>query len=188
MYDILNNCDYKVVKQHAQRILESLDYIDSNIYKSFFNVGIVRRNMFDAALSYTIASITNEWDDYTYTRNDVLTIDVEQFIESIDIQFDNLAAFYKLKNMNMFDKIVYYEDLTFIPQIDIDKYCTYTNSKCTKYFESIVTVCAPDKKKIVINYEQLYNISLDYFKTKIDYETKLYIDGVTHKVYSTNNI
>jgi hypothetical protein len=161
-YEAIKDKNVFVIKHHARefdRLVKHYGY--NRLANRFYNIGLIRNNIFTLALSLSVAEHTTEFRGYTYTVNDKITIDKQDFITYLYIQIQGWEAF--VSNQYHYDEIVYYRDLTFNSTTDFNK----LDLAVIKFPEVTLTDIekdyqAPDKFEVVTNYTELYNITLDF--------------------------
>lgn len=125
---------------------------------------LLRRNIFEAVLSFTIANHINDYSNPDVDRP--ITIHETAFLSKLEKVLDMWKLFVQYKNQNKYHHIVYFEDLTFDPAIDLQKFNISVGPTHNEYIKR------QDKNTIVKNYDDLY----DHFnKVMKNYK----IDGVT---------
>lgn len=142
--------EYWLAKVHS---IDIRNLKELNLYNDFanlpdYNILLLRKDIFQAALSLCVASIKQQW---TNDHDDLpIEISEEKFIEMYTHQVN-----YKNMYTNMhFDQVIYTEDLTEDPN-DIWSVLTgqYPDNPITNTIEK-----SPDKTKVVTNYQQLKDL------------------------------
>jgi hypothetical protein len=125
---------------------------------------LLRRNLFDAALSYCIARATDEWT--TYSAQTPFTIDPILMSECISEVATNTLHLLQYNNTN--SEYVYYEDFKGWGRHD------YSNLKwCNTHKDSLRPIQikeveqAPSKVDLIVNYDELYETSVNTLNTMI---------------------
>ena len=126
---------------------------EAGVYKRFecmpdYNILLLRKNLFDSALSLCIASIKQQWTNEHDTKP--IKISVDKFNEMLGHQIEYQDSY----NDMTFDTTIYTEDLTNDPN-DIWNMLTGTQPK-----HSITNSISksPNKQQVVINYKELRSI------------------------------
>lgn len=173
-YEAIKDPNILVIKHHAREFDCLVNHYGYNrIAKRFYNIGLIRNNIFSLALSFSIAHQTKQFRGYTYTTDDKITIDRQDFIRCLHNQIRSWEAF--VSNRDHYNKIVCYRDLTFNPAMDFNKLdlevSNFTEVKLTDAKKDFLSFYltdtekdypAPNKFEIVTNYTELYNITLDF--------------------------
>ena len=163
-YEEIKDNNVFVIKHHARdfdRLVQHYGY--NRLANRFYNIGLVRNNIFSLALSFSIAHQTTEFRGYTYTVNDKITIDKRDFIRCLHNQIIGWEAF--VSNRDHYNEIVYYRDLTFDPVTDFNKLdLAVIKFPEAKLEDTGKDYQAPNKYEVVTNYTELYNITLDFLK------------------------
>jgi hypothetical protein len=183
-YEAIKDKNVFVIKHHAMmfdRLVKHYGY--DRLANRFYNIGLVRNNIFSLALSFSVAHQTNQFRTYTYTTNDKITIDRKDFIRCLHNQIKEWEAF--ASNLSHYNEIVYYRDLTFNPATDFNK----LDLAVIKFPEVELTddekeQPAPDKFSVVTNYTELYNITLDFLSHYT--HPLIEVTGVNFELRSTN--
>lgn len=80
-YDAIKNSNVSVIKHHARQFSCLADHYGYNrLVNRFYNIGLIRNNIFSLALSLSVAKYTTQFANYTYTTNDKITINRQDFI------------------------------------------------------------------------------------------------------------
>ena len=161
----IKNLNTSVIKNHAWHINNLLEYDLLDEFKNLntYNIILIRKNIFESALSQTVAVIKNEWTDHKNFNK--IDVPVDMFKDSIDSQIYSVCLIAQ-NNWNFtYNEIKYFEDLTFVPSIDFFN----TNICQVKNISDLRQVKIPDnlfkspnKKDIVNNYNELQDIALEY--------------------------
>lgn len=155
--DKMISSDVVVTKNHINELMSISD--QKKLYDDFWSIPFVhvvllRRNIFECTLSRCIAHHTSQWDEYTYTTDDNFVISQELFVS----EFYNSISMWNVVSTNKFnvtyDRVLYYEDLTFKPDVDCSLFGIEYNGHDINYEKS------PDKLSVVSNYSSLKDVSL----------------------------
>jgi hypothetical protein len=169
-YEAIKDKNVFVIKHHAiefDRLVKHYGY--NRLANRFYNIGLIRNNIFSLALSFSIATHTTQFRNYTYTIDDKITIGKKDFITCLHYQIQGWEAF--VSNRNHYNEILYYRDLTFNPATDFNNLdlaiIKFNEVKLTDAeFQCLIDIetepPAPDKFSVVTNYTELYNITLDF--------------------------
>lgn len=145
--------DVVVTKNHIHELMSIPDYNDFWSIP-FIHVVLLRKNIFECTLSRCIAIHTKQWSEYTYTANDRFVIPQELFVS----EFYNSIYMWNTVSTNKFnisyDRVLYYEDLTFKSDVDCSLFGIKYNGRDVNYEKS------PDKLSVVSNYSSLQDVSL----------------------------
>ena len=130
---------------------------------NLYNIVILRKNIFNNAISLAVAKTKNEWFDYKDMS--VITIEEKFFIECLYSYLVNLRLFKENKWNLKYNEVIFYEDLTFNPVVDFSNlnFCNTKNLKNIKLPNNFKK--SPSKKDTVRNYDTLYNIAVSNLKT-----------------------
>jgi hypothetical protein len=149
-----------VIKTHIYELDALVKY---NLLEDFRNIDhyrimLLRRNIFESALSLSIAKIKDQWTNHVNT--DTIIVPVQNFIESFWFQWNMMRAL--VINELAYDEVIYYEELTFCPRTDF-----YNTKLCDQDIDALPEVHivdnlykAPNKKQTVENYDDLYTCCL----------------------------
>jgi hypothetical protein len=169
-YEAIKDKNVFVIKHHAMSFDRLVTHYGYNrLANRFYNIGLIRNNIFSLALSFSIAHQTTQFRGYTYTTDDKITIDKQDFIRCLHNQIKGWEAF--VHNLDHYNEIVYYRDLTFNPVTDFNKLdlaaIKFPQVKLTDIeFQCLLDIekdyQAPNKFEVVTNYTELYNITLDF--------------------------
>lgn len=132
---------------------------------NFYNIGLVRKDIWETSMSLAIANYKNQWFDYDTDR---FKMDVDFYDTWLKNCLGALTEFKQNKCNIDFNEIVFYEDLSLNPRTD------FSNLKlCNQSFNSLHTVklfktfkAAPRKTDIVLNYNQIRDY---YCKAVLEY-------------------
>lgn len=164
-YEAIKDPNVFVIKHHARQF-DSLvkHYGYERLSNRFYNIGLIRNNIFSLALSLSVAKYTGQSGDYTYTIDDKITIDKPEFIQCLHTQIRAWEAF--VNNLYHYNEIVYYRDLTFDPATDFNNLKLAVNPFPTgiELMENKKEYLAPNKFEVVTNHSELYEATLDFLK------------------------
>ena len=150
--------DVVVTKNHINELMSISDHNDFWSIP-FIHVVLLRRNIFECTLSRCVAIHTKQWSEYKYTANDRFMIPQELFVS----EFHNSISMWNAVSTNKFnisyDRVLYYEDLTFKSDVDCSLFGIKYNGKDVNYEKS------PDKLSVVSNYSLLQDVSLRILNT-----------------------
>ena len=164
--EMLDKPQEHVMKLMTTDINSTIEHIDYKKYRDkFYSIGILRKNLFNATISYALADYTQQFDDYTYTDALRINISVKRFLKRLREQLYALESYQTLKAMNYFDHELIYEELSFIPVVDLYHIPHFTNRLTIVDQNSIVpTTRAPGKFKIITNTEELREVYKKYIQ------------------------
>jgi LPS sulfotransferase NodH len=180
LYEECSTRNDVLVKAHIShfhhRFFRGCDYIESlNKLKEleWYTIRLIRRDLFQAALSLTLAFQTGTWHS-PYTQ-DKVTLDPTTFLNNCVVVYQTHLRRIVYNDFNFkFDETVIYEDFVYDPRTDFASL-----DICSVPLESIspiqVDPRAPKKKEIIENYDELQQIALDYAKTLND--DRIILDG-----------
>ena len=97
-YAAIKEPNVVVIKHHARQFDNLVKHYGyERLSNRFYNIGLIRNNIFSLALSLSVVKHTGQAADYTYTVNDKLTIDRETFISCLHTQICAWEAFVSCK-------------------------------------------------------------------------------------------
>jgi hypothetical protein len=167
-----------LVKVHPQQtsyreVIQYNDIFKKFYMHDFYTIGLIRRDIFATALSWSISLDTGIWlPPYDYDR---MEIDVESFVRQFKI---TLEAIDTMVNHSMidYDEVLYYEDIESIPLDDI-RLLDICPVDVESYGEIETLYKAPEKKDIVENIVELRlavkDISLEVNNVHINKDMKI---------------
>lgn len=164
--DTMNLSHVVVTKNHIDQLLD-IKNTNEEIYQKFINVGwfnivLLRKNIFENTLSRAIALIKNSWNNHTYSESDSLLLDIKFFKD----QLDTTVYYWKSISTNLlkiqYNNVIYYEDLSFEPNTDFDFLNYYCNFPLKSGHIEFNTTKSPEKTKIVSNYNELKEFTFNY--------------------------
>lgn len=170
-----------VMKTHITQIVDLREYgvIDHYYQTPYYTVVIIRKDVFESALSLCIADIKKEFVEYhNFEKVDITAATIIAYIEN---QLWDLAYICKNEFKIPYDEIVFMEDLTFDPVTD------YHNMKlCNQPIEllkpfDLSKLKAPNKNTIVDNYDFLREVATEYLSTKT-YEYATFDGTMMHDI------
>jgi len=137
------------------------NHFNKNIIKminddSFYNIFIFRKNLFETSLSLSLAKITGIWNSYHEKR---YMISNYMFKSIITTYLNQYLLYLKIITIHL-DAIVFYEDFTFDPVIDLKKFNLTCSNDIYENFDEEIT----PKQHVIINYNRLKKIYYDYVK------------------------
>ena len=158
-----------LIKTHLYDFLTIDNKLQKKLLSTRHTVLLLRKDLFESAISDYIASRFKQWNSYNYTEQQAFTMDKHEMIKYVNGYVKYWKKFVEFKRNNKIDTVLYYEDFTFNQKKDLKKifnidktYLVNINSE-TK---------APDKSKMVKNY---YGLKARYLK----YIDTITIDGIT---------
>ena len=161
-YEAIKDPNVFVIKHHATQFDSLVRHYGYNrLANRFYNIGLIRNNIFSLALSLSVAKYTGQAGDYTYTTKDKITINRETFISCLHTQIIAWEAF--VNNLYHYNEIVYYRDLTFDPVTDFNNLKFAVNKfPEVKLTDTEPEPPAPNKFEVVTNHEELHQVTLDF--------------------------
>jgi len=162
--DKIKQLDKVVVKNHAVHLmsLEKHNLIDEFKSLNFYTIVLLRKDIFESSLSMTLSTIKGEWLNYKdFTR---LEIPVSEFTKHINSMINATERLVKNEYELKFNEIIYFEDLKFCARHDFanTKLCNVSKENLKKIEMPKSKYKSPEKKEVVINYDELYEFALDY--------------------------
>ena len=160
----IKNLDKLVVKNHITHLntLSTFNLLDEFKSLNLYTIVLLRKNIFESSLSMAIANTKREWINYKdFTR---LEIPVSVFQENLTYMINNSNELIKNKFNIYYNEIIYFEDLKFWGRHDFanTELCNISKENLKKVDMPKKIYKAPDKKDVVINYDELYDFSLEY--------------------------
>lgn len=130
-----------------------------------YNIIMIRRDLFNLALSLSISTVTNQWAKYK--KSDQIYIDPDMFKMHLLGQMHEQIKLLENPWEFKYNEIVFYEDLENWPRNTISNMRISGNSTVND-FRKVKTLIsrAPDKKDIVLNYNELWDTGLEYINAK----------------------
>ena len=165
--DMLEKPQEHIMKLMTTDINSTINEIDYKKYRDkFYSIGILRKNLFNATVSYALGSQTQEFDNYTYDDTLRVEISVKNFIGRLREQLYAYESYQTLKALNYFNHELIYEDLTFIPVVDLYNIPHFKNRVSLLDQEhTSSTTRAPGKFKIITNTEELREVYKKYVQS-----------------------
>ena len=161
MLDTPNRHVFKLMTTDISTTTESIDY--KKYRDEFYAIGILRKNLFNATLSYALADYTQQFDNYTYDDTLRVNISVKQFLKRLQEQLFVFESYQTLKALNYFDHELVYEELAFIPVVDLYHIPHFKDRLTMDDSQSInATTRSPGKFKIITNAEELKEVYKTY--------------------------
>lgn len=110
-----------ILKIHARNMFDYSGNLltDYFLNKEWHKIILMRKNLFNATLSLSVAKMSNEIVERKVRNNFNITISTKFFISCLENHLKDLNAFSYLKENFLINNVVYYEDLTFIQTQDI---------------------------------------------------------------------
>lgn len=181
---ILNWCDpdkCAIAKNHPAH----LNYLNqTNLIEQFksanpYTIVVIRKSVIDVAISHARSNVVGDWRIYT----DKTPIEISEtiFLKVLKSSAQHLVNLVENPWNLQYNEIVYYEDLTGKPNIDITQLKMYNEHDFTP--DSGITLRverAPDKRETVVNYNKLYNIAVDFY-SKLNHP-RIKFDGQIIKI------
>lgn len=156
-----------VIKSHVWHFndLQNWGLIENLKSITDYNIIMIRRDLFNMAMSLSISTVTNQWAKYKEANQ--IHIDPDMFKMHLLGQMREQIKL--LENPWGFDykDIVFYEDLENWPRNTISNMRISENATVND-FKKVKTLVprAPDKKDIVLNYNELWDTGLEYINAK----------------------
>jgi len=183
---LLTTTDSHVIKNHNHHLnmLSDRYHASYERFKSLdlYTICMIRRNIFECALSRAIAGVTRQHVTYDNVLTDIRInpIAMRRHVHNCLFTTDSL-----LTNLHKFhySEVLAYEDLTFDPRTDflnrrIAGFHDVDDLQVTDYVHK-----APNKRDQVINYGELYDITIEKIE-EFSQQPLLEFDGVV----ITNNL
>jgi hypothetical protein len=144
-------------------ILEKNNLLEDFLSADFYTILMVRRDLFQTAVSRSRAYLTSEYTRYTQA---LITIEPKVFANILTQVWCNHIELLQNRWGITYNEIVYYEDLSGDPDTDVANLKIYN----PKYFRSnrghkLAPQHAPDKKSTIVNYAELEVVAQQMTKT-----------------------
>jgi glutaredoxin-related protein len=155
--------DNVILKTHLSQLTRQvknkkhIDYFLNN--KNWFRILLLRKDLFSCVLSYIVADALNNWGDKKYKTKSLL-INENLFIEELKSKMNAWNKFAQIKIEGQYNKIIYFEDLSFNLEEDIKK--INQNSFTEKQIKIEFFKKTPYEKLSIINKDNLKNIFNTY--------------------------
>jgi Uri superfamily endonuclease len=155
--------DNVILKTHLSQLTRQvknkkhIDYFLNN--KNWFRILLLRKDLFSCVLSYIVADALNNWGDKKYKTKSLL-INENLFIEELKSKMNAWNEFAQIKIEGQYNKIIYFEDLSFNLEEDIKK--INQNSFTEKQIKREFFKKTPYEKLSIINKDNLKNIFNTY--------------------------
>jgi hypothetical protein len=113
MFKVIKNTENAVIKTHLNQLDKlSSEQIDYFLHGNWYIILLLRKNLFDCAFSAVVADALDNHNDKKYFTT-TLKIKSNTFREMLDFKIEYWEKFAELKQKNLHNKIVYFEDLLF---------------------------------------------------------------------------
>lgn len=151
------------------------DYKNFFLGDSWYKISLLRKNLHNSILSHIVANKLDNFGDKKYSKVSLI-IDKEEYLKTFSFKMSNIYEISLLKKLNLLDKLVYFEDLTFNNKVDIQNlnfpFNVFEKNK------KLLSTKTPLEKIKIINYDELLDL---YNKTlsNIDDDTYLIIKNGT---------
>jgi hypothetical protein len=145
-----------------------------------YNIMLMRKDVFEAALSLSVAITKNEF--INFKNFDEITIDCGMLIHMVDFLLTGYEQLINNVWNLVYNEIVYYEDLVFTPKLDFEYTQLYRSSPGI-IEECVLDKCeykAPKKELTVKNYSELKSFVINYLSQKTIKGVK--IDGTQLRI------
>tara|TARA_B100000949_G_C14146625_1_gene392935 strand:- start:42 stop:740 length:699 start_codon:yes stop_codon:yes gene_type:complete len=133
---------------------------------NFYTIVLIRKNVIETALSFVLAWTTNNWDTFNYDETANFMINKKDVGKRLENVLQCLGWLLKNEFQIKYDKVIMYEDLPQQPE----KAYEYLNLKDTRdekiNLEKFIPKKAPDKKKVVANYDEIFEYCNDIIARK----------------------
>lgn len=155
----IKNYNSVITKNHVNHLSAIQKTMPDKFFQfknvNWFTIVLLRKDIFENTISRCISYITGEWNNYSYTDNNCFYIDVDYFISNLN----ETINYWHIVDQNTleieYNKIVYYEDLTFNANIDFKHLDIFLEDQDITLFSTR----APSKYKLVKNIFELKEIS-----------------------------
>jgi hypothetical protein len=109
-----------IVKTHLHQYKAYPDELTKKLFSEndWYTIGISRRDIFDQSVSFAIAVQLREFGNYTYSSTDRFLLNESKFSKYVNNCIIRQAALDKYFRDTGYTQVVF-EDLTFIPSVDI---------------------------------------------------------------------
>jgi hypothetical protein len=169
------NSKLAIAKLHVSGLFTLSDYNLLDKFKSadFYTIVTLRRDLVQAAISHARTHVTKEWVKYK-TTHAPMALTQEQLLVGLNSTTYQISEILNNKFKLNYNEIVYYEDITGVPEQDIKKLKIYTpdlfgpEKPAPVYPER-----SPNKEETLLNYNELVESSLEFFDNWIRNDTQI---------------
>lgn len=161
-----------VIKHHIRHLVADDVYNSGELFKQeckleWTNVVILRRNLFDATISYARSRTLNEWHNYTNTNT---YIEPQMFTNCLLALWGSLVHIARNKHGLEYHKIIFSDDVTGDPTQDIKQIMPDYNG-------DLQVDSKPSPRNTVENLDQLYELSKTILLPQPD-DVSIQMDGL----------
>jgi hypothetical protein len=169
--EIINEFDNESSFVMKLQFNELTHIVDNGFLEKFkrlstYNIVLLRKDIFEAALSLLVAITKNEF--INFKNLDVIEIDEDRLIHMVDFLLDGYRLLIENVCTLQYNEIKFYEDLTFIPRQDFENTQMYKQDPLS-IEDSVLDKCeyrAPAKQSTVRNYKELKTVVTEYLSAK----------------------
>jgi hypothetical protein len=122
---------------------------------TWFKILLLRKNLFDCTLSHCVALHLSNFNTREYHQCNI-TIEPERFVQMIDNKILHYESLSQLKASNKYNKILYYEDLSFGEEQDLSHFDFLSVTS----IQNVENNQTPSHLINIVNQEELYSAFL----------------------------
>lgn len=153
-----------ILKTHLTQ-LNRIENIDQRNYflknDNWYKILLLRKNVFACAMSYTIATTLNNFNDKHYNSVN-LTLDTNIFLKNVNRNIKHWERISDIKKENNYNKIIYFENFNFNFQKDIS--LIGLKIKKRNLDVNLLDTKTPTEKIRIDNNDELYTLFLETIK------------------------
>lgn len=113
MFKIIEKTENVVLKTHLNQLDKlSTKQIDYFLHGNWYIILLLRKNLFNCVFSAVVADAIDNHNDKEYVSTS-LSIRSSTFLEMLNFKIEYWEKFAELKQKKLYNKIVYFEDLSF---------------------------------------------------------------------------
>ena len=170
-----DNVDRFVMKLQFNELelINNSGFIDKFRSLHTYNIVLLRKDIFEAALSLSVAIAKNEF--INFTNFDSIFIDPHSLIYMINFLLNGYNQLINNAHQIHTNEIIFYEDLIFTPKQDFENTQLYKQDPFS-IEDCVLDKCeykAPPKESTVKNYAELKNMAKEYLTNKSMYGIRI---------------
>lgn len=113
IFKVIKNTENAVIKTHLNQLDQlSAEQVDYFLHGNCYIILLLRKDLFNCTFSAVVADALDNHNDKIYFPT-TLSIKSSIFLEKLDFKIEYWEKFAELKQKNLYNKIVYFEDLSF---------------------------------------------------------------------------
>jgi beta-glucosidase/6-phospho-beta-glucosidase/beta-galactosidase len=153
----------------VKNVIAQIDHLERNqlledfLSIDFYTIAIIRRDLFQTALSRARAIMLKQHRKYTATTVTIDPIGFKSFLKQVWVNYIKMLDNHWQIAIN---EVVYYEDLTGDPDIDVPRLKFYNSENFgPNILHEEFPQHAPDKRATIVNYAELEVVAQQMTKT-----------------------